>query len=230
MSFTNAINEIRRLCDQNCRNSITDDSKVAVLFVNSYLNRSFCLGEDVCNDGILCAERFKKLGYQVYVYFDVSVYLFAELFRGFISRKFKELVVYFTGHGMSVDDFSGDEKDGKDEALVFKDGAILDDDLKRLLKANKNDKLVLLTDCCHSGTIFDCETDDKITTFSAAYDSETAKQTRIEKKGNGVFTYYLWKYWDMCGGKLSTLSDMVNKKLEKYHQRCNYNHDLDELF
>lgn len=66
------------------------------------------------------------------------------------------LIVTFAGHGSQNQDTPPiDEKDGKDESLLFydfdgKDGLIIDDQLYSLFeKANKY-KIVLLTDACHS--------------------------------------------------------------------------------
>lgn len=71
-------------------------------------------------------------------------------------------VVYFTysGHGTWLPDRSGDETDRRDEALCpidMDDGAglILDDELHDIFTTLKPDaRLVLITDCCHSGTMF----------------------------------------------------------------------------
>lgn len=70
-----------------------------------------------------------------------------------------EVWIHFSGHGGSIKDYSGDEKDGMDEVLVPSDyarggGLIIDDELR--LIADKAKCLVYLTmDCCHSGTNWD---------------------------------------------------------------------------
>lgn len=230
--MSNPYEQIQHLESQNWKNNINSTSKVAVLFVNSYVNTSFTLGEDTCNDGILCYENFTKLGYLVFVYFDISGLIFKSLFRKFLSTKCEKLVIYFTGHGTQVRDYSHDEEDGRDEALVFKDGFISDDELSLMLRIyNRNSDVVLIPDCCHSGTIFDVKSDNKhVTTFSAAFDSQTAKQGQICHKGNGVFTYYLWKYWPNSDNNLYKLRDLINKKIKAYDQTCNCNHDLESVF
>lgn len=68
---------------------------------------------------------------------------------------------HYSGHGSSVKDQSGDELDHMDEALVPIDynrsGFLIDDDIYSLLvkPLDKDAKLVVTTDCCHSGTILD---------------------------------------------------------------------------
>jgi len=68
---------------------------------------------------------------------------------------------HYSGHGGSVRDENGDEKDGKDETLCPVDyaevGQIVDDEInkKLILAMPKDSNLICLMDCCHSGTILD---------------------------------------------------------------------------
>ena len=68
-----------------------------------------------------------------------------------------ELLFTYSGHGSYLRDNNNDERDGKDEVLCPIDyttnGFITDDFLKKRLVENV--KLVILMDCCHSGTIID---------------------------------------------------------------------------
>lgn len=74
------------------------------------------------------------------------------------SNKYSELWIHYSGHGISVDDKSGDEIDKKDEAIVPCDyktsGIITDDLLYRLLSIVKCPVFIMM-DCCHSATSFD---------------------------------------------------------------------------
>ena len=70
-------------------------------------------------------------------------------------------VITYSGHGTWIPDVSGDEPDGRDEALVPFDvgddgtNLIIDDELKALFSdIPKGAKVVFIPDCCHSGTIF----------------------------------------------------------------------------
>ena len=68
--------------------------------------------------------------------------------------------IHYSGHGCGVRDLNGDERDGKDECLVPSDyathGLVKDDHIKNILRNfNKNTKVTLVVDCCHSGTIAD---------------------------------------------------------------------------
>lgn len=69
--------------------------------------------------------------------------------------------VTFSGHGTWVPDKSGDEADGRDEALVTADAGedgvnlLVDDELAALFSGvPAGAHLVFVSDCCHSGTAF----------------------------------------------------------------------------
>lgn len=69
--------------------------------------------------------------------------------------------IHYSGHGGNVPDTSGDEEDGYDETLIPVDfqsaGQIIDDELyERLVtKMPAGVTVVVLMDCCHSGTALD---------------------------------------------------------------------------
>lgn len=62
-------------------------------------------------------------------------------------------VFYFSGHGGYKPDLNGDEKDGQDETLCTFASEIVDDDLaKRWAEFAASVRIVMLSDCCYSGT------------------------------------------------------------------------------
>lgn len=72
-----------------------------------------------------------------------------------------QIFVSYSGHGSHVKDYSGDERDEKDEVICPADYSVngfINDDV---IKANFIDKLhrkvnlIMLMDCCHSGTSAD---------------------------------------------------------------------------
>ncbi|MEZ5628396.1 MAG: caspase family protein [Rhodocyclaceae bacterium] len=74
------------------------------------------------------------------------------------SVKGDSLIITYSGHGTWVPDRSGDEADGRDEALCphdIGDGQILlDDDLRALLDQRPAGvRVVLISDSCHSGSV-----------------------------------------------------------------------------
>ncbi|KAI9175962.1 hypothetical protein H9P43_006326 [Blastocladiella emersonii ATCC 22665] len=88
------------------------------------------------------------------------------------------LLFSYAGHGGQTKDESGDEYDGADEFLVCADGMILDDEVRALLAClPAGCRMVLVFDCCHSGTMVDLETNThelqaEIVALSAALDSQ----------------------------------------------------------
>jgi uncharacterized caspase-like protein len=68
------------------------------------------------------------------------------------------VLVFYSGHGSRVKDKNGDEADGYDETIVpwdygTKQRYIIDDELREWLSAVKAERVVLIFDSCHSGTM-----------------------------------------------------------------------------
>ena len=95
---------------------------------------------------------------------DVTVNAVRKQFEEFLAEAGPNdrVLVYFSGHGTSLPDTSGDEADGRDEALVMSDassmrkgtdGLLLDDDIEALFRSLKAGEQTFLVDSCHSGTV-----------------------------------------------------------------------------
>lgn len=199
--------------------------KIGLLFINPYYGTSYELGKAVENDGELFENELKRRGYKVRKYLDSSAREFIREVREESERRNGKLVIYYSGHGISIHDRDGDEEDGRDEAFVFRDGYVLDDVAEKLVRNNKCGEVVLISDCCHSGTIWDEGIEGNVCSISACGDNETAKQTRFTihtKKSisHGVLTYYFWKYHDRCGGDLRKIIEKINPLMKKYSQRA----------
>lgn len=74
--------------------------------------------------------------------------------------KYEKVWIHYSGHGCSIYDYNGDEKDRKDECIIptdyQKNGVITDDLLKKIFRYfYKDTKVICVFDCCHSGTIGD---------------------------------------------------------------------------
>lgn len=110
-------------------------------------------------------------------------------------------IFFFAGHGYHMDEgpFCGDEEDGVDEFLVLMDDTgyasgsqmdpFLDDHMKGLVYNYfpRENKILFVTDCCHSGTV--CDLDDpvlgghQIVHYAAVQDNQEAQDV-----GGGAFT------------------------------------------
>ncbi len=74
------------------------------------------------------------------------------------ATKGDSLIITYSGHGTWVPDSSGDEPDGRDEALCPHDltskGALLDDEIHALFaRRAAGVRIVLISDSCHSGSV-----------------------------------------------------------------------------
>lgn len=70
------------------------------------------------------------------------------------AKKGDSLVFTYSGHGTSVVDRSGDEADGRDEALCLYDKLLIDDEVRSLMNSiPKGVKFTVISDSCHSGTV-----------------------------------------------------------------------------
>lgn len=104
--------------------------------------------------------------------------------------------IHYSGHGSSLRDRSGDERDGRDECLVpvdFKTAGVIPDDyiVKLFQLFNPKTRIVFMFDCCHSGTIGDvkyswegpsrvsvenilCNVNARVITISGCLDAQTS--------------------------------------------------------
>ncbi len=152
--------------------------------------------------------------------------------------------IHYSGHGTSILDNNGEEKDGYDEALVPSDvkttGVVPDDYIQQLFKYfNPKTRVIAIFDCCHSGTIGDvkyswegprnvsienilCDVSARIITLSGCLDSQTsadAYNVMGDKKFVGAMTScLLLALKENKEGTLSnvfTLLDLLRKKLSE---------------
>lgn len=103
-------------------------------------------------------------------------------------------IYYYSGHGTQVPDKDGDEADGKDEALCLVDGdtgqigydtVMIDDDFCDIVTTALAEKpwlpSLIITDCCHSGTIADTTDADwdglQVVALSGCTDEQTSGDT-----------------------------------------------------
>jgi len=137
-------------------------------------------------------------------------------------------VYYYSGHGTNLADQSGDEEDGQDEAFCFVtpdgqvnyDSCMSDDHFSELMTdcLDEEVNVIILTDCCHSGTIADFNTGDwsgrKAISIAGCEDAQTSGDMG---KG-GIFTHsMLMAIGDLTeeGDDDYSVAKVYNKTLEK---------------
>lgn len=210
-----------------CDTLPTGLNRAVFICCNTYKRSDYSLGVGPMNDAITVASYMKNIGFTVYFAHNPSSTEFLKYFKHFLANTSNYLLVYYTGHGGSIKDTNGDEDDGYDEALVFDDAFLVDDKLKEAIRTSgkpNNSTVILLNDCCHSGSIYDLQsgTGDlppNVMSLSAARDSQTAKQTSMEGKDQGIFTFYFFKLLqDTPTLTPLTMETAINKYISKYEQ------------
>mmetsp|Transcript_88278 Transcript_88278/g.189524 ORF Transcript_88278/g.189524 Transcript_88278/m.189524 type:complete len:441 (+) Transcript_88278:83-1405(+) len=111
-------------------------------------------------------------------------------------------IFYFAGHGTKQTDVDGDEADGKDEAFVcHNDELLLDDEFSAVLLKNlhKDARLLVLTDCCCSGTIADLDRAEWANRHAIAISGCKDEQSADETDKGGIFTHSMLLAADKLG-------------------------------
>lgn len=216
---------------KTCSTLPTNLTKAVFICCNTYTKPSYSLGVGPMNDAITVATYMKEQGFTIYFAHNPTSTQFLTYFKHFLGNTKNYLLVYYTGHGGSIDDTNGDEDDGKDEALVFDDAFVVDDTLAEAISSSDkpaSSKVILLNDCCHSGSIYDLQSSSytgkaipaNIMSLSAARDTETAKQTQVESKDQGIFTFYFFKLLSadptLTPAKMET---QINTYISKFEQQ-----------
>lgn len=210
-----------------CNTLPTGLNRAVFICCNTYNKPEYSLGVGPMNDAITVATYMKNIGFTVYFAHNPSSSDFLKYLKHFFANTSQYLLVYYTGHGGSIKDTNGDEEDGYDEALVFDDAFLVDDKLVEAIKNSgkpNNSKVILLNDCCHSGSIYDLQSGSdlppNVMSLSAARDSETAKQTSMEGKDQGIFTFYFFKLLqDTPTLTPIQMEESINKYISKYEQK-----------
>ena len=120
------------------------------------------------NDAVNMVAMLQRRGYNCTVMTDTVIQTAPLPTRSGILKALLDLILsgenrlffHYSGHGSQVRDVNYDEADGMDETLVPLDyetnGMITDDELRGILCCLRaNQKLVMVLDCCHSGTGID---------------------------------------------------------------------------
>lgn len=183
--------------------SLTENSRYCFILCNSYTKPQYSLGVGPINDSITVAANHRRMGYSVYFLHNPKSAVFLKFLEFFLRNTTQFLTVFYSGHGANIPDKNDDELDGLDEVIVLDDDFIVDDQLARIIKDHSNGvaKVILLNDCCHSGTIWDIPTEEEkamqfppnILCLSAANDDQLAKQGRKGLNDQGFFTFLLFQ-------------------------------------
>ncbi|KAK2945370.1 putative metacaspase-1 [Blattamonas nauphoetae] len=222
------------------------------LFFCPYEDLPHTLDLGPVNDAITMAELFISRGFTVVYVCDATPKEYYIWMNWLLENVEKEFVSYFSGHGTQIKDTTGKEADGLSEVMVFynektkfkntgksndkiqavqgiTDETVEDTVMFDLIagKDYNDTRIVLLSDCCHSGTMFNMDQVPEgghlmtppfnVVCVGSAQDSQTAKQTVLGGKESGVFTY---NFCQLLKQKpLSTFLDLksyMGSQIKKY--------------
>mmetsp|Transcript_41070 Transcript_41070/g.118087 ORF Transcript_41070/g.118087 Transcript_41070/m.118087 type:complete len:656 (+) Transcript_41070:89-2056(+) len=171
-------------------------------------------GENIAELASLCNAKINTL-----VNEDATVGKVSDLVHQVGSRcgAGDYFIFYYAGHGASLPDQDGDEEDGKDEAFCFVDCNgrtspdcwLRDDDFAKLVTSSVHPetKIIILADCCHSGTVADLNktvwSGYQVVSIAGCKDEQTSGDTG---KG-GIFTHsFLLAVDELCRQKRTAYS------------------------
>jgi hypothetical protein len=174
----------------------TSLTKAAFLCVNTYTSYRLALGTGAIHDAVSLAKLLRNFGFEIFFVHNPHVRNFLKYLDVFFRVTSDTLLLYYVGRGMSLRTQGPGEP--RDQAFVFDDGILADDDLAAHLVAHKNpaSQLVLLTDACFSGTVWDIQDGcvkgtpfpPGIISLSARADAASGKSQTAERTDQGVVT------------------------------------------
>jgi hypothetical protein len=178
-------------------------NKVAFLCINTYSSYRLALGTGPLNDALHLAKVLKNSGFEIYFLHNPHVRNFLVYLDLFFKNATNQLVFYYVGRGTTLRTPDSTSSDPRDQALVFDDGVVSDDELCTHLIENRNPtcEVILITDACFEGTIWDirdgCVKGRRlpggIISLSARVDFDVPKAHQVEKLEQGMVTYNLAK-------------------------------------
>lgn len=185
----------------------------------------------------------KKIGYDHIVVLKEKEATKANIIKQLnelVSTEADQLWFHYSGHGSHIIDTSGDELDGQDEVICPIDyntaGVLTDDLLNQIIQKTKSPMIVIM-DCCHSGTNLDlkyhydgnnikendCNIEQKIIEISGCMDGQKSADTVINKKWQGAMTAALLDTLEKNNYSISVI-DLISK-MKHYLKE----HDYDQI-
>ncbi len=190
---SNLANAIANINKMVVNSSYTYSNKKALLIGINYIGTSNELSGCI-NDVESMEKMLKKTGFTNFVKLTDKTLVkptkssilnaFQTLLRS--SKSGDLLCFFYSGHGSYILDRSGDELDGRDEAIVSLDmNVVTDDELKAIIQQELKEGVTLLGifDSCFSGSILDLK---YMYNDSLNFDKYTEYDKNLDSKGNVI--------------------------------------------
>jgi hypothetical protein len=169
--------------------------KAAFLSVDSYDSYRMNLGTGPIHDALSIAKLLKNYDFNVFFMLNGHCTNFLNYLDAFLKRTTVQLLIFYVGQGVTTPDVESEDA-GSDPGFIFDDGVIRGGDVARHVSDNKNAdcQLLLVTDACQPGTIWDIggrqgTLPANIVSIAAATSAERAKSAKLSHLDTGVFTF-----------------------------------------
>lgn len=231
MEIEGNINYYRSLCTSEEKPD-TKYKNVAIIHGYDYLayGNAGSLYDGPMNDLIEAYKRLSYMGYKVYAYYKKNSSELLELLKTFINAELDSLIFINAGHGNLNTDGENYLSLNKNETTKLRDPCY-DYNLHSIISGDERNvkTIYLITDSCHSGTIFNLDDSDKdVYDFVATDDEQIAQQADISYYGRrGYFSLYMWQSLDRGIVNLKDLCEAINTQLSD--QVCKYKFDCDHF-
>ena len=100
------------------------NKKILLVVVNTYNKPQYSLGVGPLNDAVTVAIGHRKFGYEVLYLHNSTPTQFLKWLRFVLKNTDNDLTIFYTGHGCSLKDATGEESDGYDEVMLFDNGYV----------------------------------------------------------------------------------------------------------
>lgn len=102
MSAITQLSDVSTIITTSHTPSIPTKGRVLLMIANAYINTPYRLGDPVYHDCVIMSGAYTEKGYLSYTLLDPSRQEFIHWLTQFLSMKYDDLVVYYSGHGVQI--------------------------------------------------------------------------------------------------------------------------------
>lgn len=216
--------------------------RICFITINTYHRPDYQLGIGPLNDSYLVAANHHRRGYRIFYLYNATRDEFINFATFFIKFTVQSLTIFYSGRCTKLGANRNGKIEGYNNAMVFEQGYFIDPEMGSILSENAKGNLtiVLISDCCKGGTIWDLDAIKKdysnlptnIVSISAVEISEiTLQGTSLKKNTDGIFTYFFWEITNTTPNiALDKLEERINPKMERFNLKLVYGMSANDLY